>query len=108
MRDYSETRIAAISNSISAIFSSFLPTVVILVLYFVKSMLVRIVLMIVFTAIFSLSLSIFTEGKKVEIFAATAAYDPLAASIETRDANEGRFAAVEVVFIGGTSTNSTS
>jgi len=62
-----------IGNSVGAILSSLLPTVVILVLYFVNKMLVRIGLIILFTAIFSLSLALFTEAKKVEIFSATAA-----------------------------------
>jgi hypothetical protein len=53
-------------------------------------MIVRIGLMIVFTAIFSVSLAVLTEAKRAEIFAATAA-----------------FAAVEVVFIGSTSVNGT-
>lgn len=72
-REYSDSRLMAVSNSIGAIFSSLLPTLVILVLYFVKSMLLRIGLMILFTAIFSIALSVFTEAKKVEIFSATAA-----------------------------------
>ncbi|CAD6594008.1 MAG: hypothetical protein ASARMPREDX12_007936 [Alectoria sarmentosa] len=89
-RKYNEARIATISNSVGAILSSLLPTVAILALYFVQQMLVRIGLTIVFTSVFSLALSLLTDAKKVEIFSATAA-----------------FAAVEVVFIGSTSTNST-
>jgi hypothetical protein len=56
------------------------------VLYFVERMLTRIGLVILFTATFSVTLSLFTQAKKVEIFSATAT-----------------FAAVEVVFIGSTS-----
>lgn len=48
-------------------------------------MLVRIGLVIIFTAVFLLTLSIFTEARKVEVFSATAA-----------------FTAVEVVFVGST------
>jgi hypothetical protein len=88
IRKYSEKRIAKVSNVFGAIISSILPTLVILVLYFVKRMVVRIGLVIVFTAVFSLALALLTAARKVEIFSATAA-----------------FAAVEVVFIG--STNST-
>jgi hypothetical protein len=51
-------------------------------------MLLRIGLVIIFTFVFSLTISLLTDASKVDVFAATAA-----------------FAAVEVVFIG--STNST-
>lgn len=60
----------------------------VLVLYFVNSMLIRIGLVILFTTIFSVALALFTGAKKIEIFSATAA-----------------FAAVEVVFIGSVSAS---
>ncbi|KAK5053171.1 hypothetical protein LTR84_002145 [Exophiala bonariae] len=91
IRKYRNTRLLWLSNTINAALSSLRPTVMILVLYFVKRMLVRIGLVIVFTAIFSLALSTFIKATKIENFSATAA-----------------FAAVEVVFIGSTSTNSTA
>ncbi|KAL9614980.1 MAG: hypothetical protein Q9204_008795 [Flavoplaca sp. TL-2023a] len=72
-RQYDEARMTTISNSLAAILSSLLPTLAILVFYFIKSMLIRIVLTIIFTAMFSLALSVFTEARKVEIFSATAA-----------------------------------
>ena len=72
-RQYDDEKIETISNSVSAILGSLLPTIAILVLYFVKQMLLRIGLVIVFTSIFSLALSLFTEAKRVEIFSATAA-----------------------------------
>ncbi|KAH8710008.1 hypothetical protein GQ44DRAFT_776845 [Phaeosphaeriaceae sp. PMI808] len=90
IRKYSSKRIGRVSNVVAATISSILPTLVILVLYFVKRMIVRIGLVILFTALFSVSLAIFTAARKVEIFSATAA-----------------FAAVEVVYIGSSSSNST-
>lgn len=72
-RQYDEARMTTISNSLAAILSSLLPTLAILVFYFIKSMLIRILLTIIFTAMFSLALSVFTEARKVEIFSATAA-----------------------------------
>lgn len=72
-RQYDDDKIETISNSVSAILGSLLPTIAILVLYFVKRMLLRIGLVIVFTSIFSLALSLFTDAKRVEIFSATAA-----------------------------------
>jgi hypothetical protein len=70
-----------------AALSAVFPTVVILGLYFVKNMIQRIGLVIVFTTLFAVALALFTGAKKVEIFSATAA-----------------FAAVEVVYIGSTMT----
>ena len=72
-RQYDEARMTTISNSSAAILSSLLSTLAILVFYFIKSMLIRIVLTIIFTAMFSLALSVFTEAREVEIFSATAA-----------------------------------
>ncbi|KAH9862706.1 hypothetical protein J1614_010799 [Plenodomus biglobosus] len=90
IRKYSGRKIAKTGNIAVAIISSILPTLVILALYFVKRMIVRIGLVILFTAIFSVALAVFTAACKVEIFSATAA-----------------FAAVEVVFIGSTTNSST-
>ncbi|KAL9081586.1 MAG: hypothetical protein Q9159_007234 [Coniocarpon cinnabarinum] len=86
-RDYGKARLERLSRSISAVVASLLPTLAILILYFIQRMLVRIGLVIVFTSMFSLALAFFTAGSTAEIFAATAA-----------------FAAVEVVFIGSTNT----
>ena len=72
-RHYDEAALTKISNVVTAILSSLLPTVVILVLYFVNRMLTRIGLIITFTSVFSLALALFTEAKKVEVFTATAA-----------------------------------
>lgn len=74
-------------DGIIAALSAIFPTVVILGLYFVQSMIKRIGLVILFTSLFAITLALFTGAKKVEIFSATAA-----------------FAAVEVVYIGSTST----
>ncbi|KAH3907892.1 hypothetical protein HBI56_152130 [Parastagonospora nodorum] len=90
LRKYLVRRIGKASNVAVAAVSSILPALVILGLYFVKRMIVRIGLVILFTAIFSVALAVFTSARKVEIISATAA-----------------FAAVEVVFIGSSSTNGT-
>ncbi|MCJ1403440.1 hypothetical protein MMC11_006663 [Xylographa trunciseda] len=107
-RSYDERRVMTMSNSVGAILSSLLPTVAILVLYFVNTTLIRIGLIILFTAIFSLALALFTEAKKVEIFSATAAQCWLSPIDNAICADQShRFAAVEVVFIGSSGTNST-
>ena len=73
IRQYDDARIKRISSSVGAILSSLLPTVAILALYFVQRTLLRIGLTIIFTSVFSLALSWFTDARKVEIFSATAA-----------------------------------
>jgi uncharacterized protein DUF6594 len=105
IRKYSGRRIRKAGNIAVAMLSSTLPTLVILVLYFVKRMIVRIGLVIVFTAVFSTALAVFTTASKVEIFSATAAYVCLYSDKRTKLIALVSFAAVEVVFIG--SSNST-
>ncbi|RSM12599.1 hypothetical protein CEP52_002389 [Fusarium oligoseptatum] len=85
IREYNDEKLQAVSDGITAALASLLPTLMILVLYFVKRMLVRIGLVIVFTTTFSVTMSFYPGAKKGEVFAAVAA-----------------FAAVEVVFIGTT------
>jgi len=55
-----------------AVLSSALPTTTVLVLFFIQSMLIRIGLVIVFTALFSLTLAVFSSADKATIFTATA------------------------------------
>jgi hypothetical protein len=85
-RDYDVDKIDRISKIVASVIGSVLPTITILVLFFVSPMLNRIALMVIFTAIFSATLALFTNVTKVDIFIATST-----------------FAAVEVVFIGSTS-----
>ncbi|KAF4947357.1 hypothetical protein FSARC_13978 [Fusarium sarcochroum] len=87
VRKYDDDKLRAVSDGITAALASLLPTGMILVLYFVKRMLVRIGLVIIFTTIFSIVMSFYPGAKKGEVFAAVAA-----------------FTAVEVVFIGSTSS----
>ncbi|KAL2221291.1 hypothetical protein M432DRAFT_266076 [Thermoascus aurantiacus ATCC 26904] len=72
-RSYGECRLAAVSDGITVVISSLLPTLAILILYLVKPMYARMALIIGFTALFALALSIFTSARRVEIFSATAA-----------------------------------
>ncbi|KAH0551432.1 hypothetical protein GP486_007354 [Trichoglossum hirsutum] len=81
--EYRDASLARISTIAATTLSSILPILAVLVLYFVKSTLKRIGVMIGFTTVFAAALATFTSARRVEIFAATAT-----------------FAAVEVVFIG--------
>ncbi|KAF2229072.1 hypothetical protein EV356DRAFT_456550 [Viridothelium virens] len=91
IREYDDAKILRLSKVLSGTLSSLLPTLAILILYFVRRMIIRIALVIIFTGLFSMTLSLLTEAKRVEVFSATAA-----------------FAAVEVVFIGSSATNGTA
>ncbi|TAQ89112.1 hypothetical protein B7494_g2578 [Chlorociboria aeruginascens] len=71
------------ANILGTLISSLIPIAAIVVLYFVSNMVKRLAIVCTFTAIFSIALSLVTMAKRVEIFAATAA-----------------FASVQVVFIG--------
>ena len=84
-RSYSSKSVNRLGSALVAALSSILPTLAILVLYYVHDMVQRIGLVIVFTTLFAMALAVFTDAKQVEVFSATAA-----------------FAAVEVVFIGST------
>ncbi|KAK8133175.1 hypothetical protein PG999_001348 [Apiospora kogelbergensis] len=83
---YSDRQIRFAINVIGSGASSLLPILSIIALFFVKDTLARLGLVCVFTVIFSLCMLTATHCRRVEIFAATAA-----------------FASVQVVFIGTTS-----
>lgn len=55
------------------IISSLLPVVCIIILYFVQKPLIRLVLILVFTTIFAVTITLVAEARRVEIFAACAA-----------------------------------
>lgn len=71
-REYNDKKIAGTSTVIVTVLASAMPAVTVLVLYFVRRLLVRIGLMIVFTTLFSLALAIFSTADKATIFTATA------------------------------------
>ncbi|KAL9111750.1 MAG: hypothetical protein Q9227_003809 [Pyrenula ochraceoflavens] len=83
---YSDRRIHLFFNLLCTLISSLLPISSIIILYSVHSVRARLGIAAAFTASFSLCLAMMTSGRRVEIFAATTA-----------------FAAVQVVFISGTS-----
>ncbi|KAK4199459.1 hypothetical protein QBC40DRAFT_254963, partial [Triangularia verruculosa] len=84
---YSSSRISKASSLITTVLASTLPVLTILVLHRLDNTDVRIGVTAVFTAVFALAIALFSDAKRVEIFAATAT-----------------FAAVEVVFIGSALT----
>ena len=71
--EYADARLATISNAVGVVVASLVPTVSVFVLYFIKNKLVRIGLLVVFTAVFSAALALFTSARKIEVFSAIAA-----------------------------------
>jgi hypothetical protein len=62
-----------LSKIVSLIVSTIFPSTAVLVLYFIKRLVVRVGVVLLFSAVFSTSLAVFTNAKPIEIFAATAA-----------------------------------
>ncbi|KAF8857202.1 hypothetical protein BDZ45DRAFT_674863 [Acephala macrosclerotiorum] len=83
LHHYDDRRIQMITNVLGTMFSSFAPLLSIVVLSFVSSSKARLGLVCAFTILFSCCLAVATKARRVEIFAASAA-----------------FASVQVVFIG--------
>jgi len=79
---YSEAHLTGVVHVLSTVLASLLPISSIVILYFVSNLLVRLGIVVTFTAIFSFSLALITQSKRIEIFAGTSA-----------------FAAVQVVFV---------
>jgi hypothetical protein len=71
--EWKDDHFLILAKAISVIVSIIFPSIAILVLYFIERMVVRVGIVILFSALFSISLAAFTNAKPVEIFAATAA-----------------------------------
>jgi len=85
--EYGDKYVLRTANVFGSIISSALLVGSILALYFVNNMLARLGIIAALTQVFSLVLILVTSARKVEVFGATAA-----------------FVAVQVVFVGSTST----
>jgi len=70
---YSQGRLLQLSILIGMVCASLLPVLAIVVLCYVTSMKKRLVIIGAFTALFSAALGVFTSGRVIEIFSATAA-----------------------------------
>jgi hypothetical protein len=71
--EWEEKTFSLAARVLSVFVSTLFPSVAVLALYFIKSLAVRLGAVLAFSALFSISLAIFTTAKPVEIFAATAA-----------------------------------
>jgi hypothetical protein len=71
---YRDSNFHHVANILGTLISSLIPIGSIIVLYFVSDMPARLAVVSLFTAVFSVALSLVTSATRVEIFAATAAY----------------------------------
>jgi hypothetical protein len=71
--EYADANVLRAANVVGSILSSGLLILSIVALYFVENMKVRLGVIAAFTQVFSLTLILATNAKKVEVFAATAA-----------------------------------
>jgi hypothetical protein len=74
MSYYSDSRISGLIRLLGIIFSSVMPVLSIIVLYYIHSQAVRLGCIVAFSALCSAVLATFTNARTVEIIAASAAY----------------------------------
>ncbi|KAH8602000.1 hypothetical protein B0O99DRAFT_707615 [Bisporella sp. PMI_857] len=86
MREYKDKTILRVTHIIGTIVALLMPVTAIIVLYSIHNMWMRFGMVAVFTVLLSLVLLIITNGKRIEVFAATAA-----------------FTSVQVIFVGSSS-----
>ena len=89
--DYSDSFLANVAETCSIVVSSLFPTVTIFALNYIPQNppVARLAFITVFSAIFTVAISVFTEAKRIEIFAAVVA-----------------LASIQVVFIGANNCGS--
>ncbi|KAK7915257.1 hypothetical protein PG985_012960 [Apiospora marii] len=72
--EYNDAWITMVIRVIVTVVASLLPTVSVVIQYFIQSDLVKLYLIVVASAIFALALAVMTNARMVEVFAATSAY----------------------------------
>jgi hypothetical protein len=71
---YRKGNVRAVSHLVGILLASLIPAASIFTLYFVPHMTDRLGVILAYSALFSICLGVFTTARRVEIFAATAAY----------------------------------
>ncbi len=71
---YKESSLKAVSHMCGILFAATVPAASIFALYYIRDMVARLGAILAFSTLFSICLAIFTTARRVEIFAATAAY----------------------------------
>ncbi|KAK0715491.1 hypothetical protein B0H67DRAFT_241578 [Lasiosphaeris hirsuta] len=88
LRHYSDRKLRFASDVFGSAVSSIIPSLAIIVLFFVEDLLRRLALVCLFSFLFSICMSLATRARRIEVFGATAA-----------------FASVQVVFVGTTAAS---
>ncbi|OTA94639.1 hypothetical protein M434DRAFT_383139 [Hypoxylon sp. CO27-5] len=73
---YSDAKIRVVVHTLESVLSTVVPILSIVILYFSESMPLRLGLVCIFSVIFSVAMSLITNARRVEIFAAAAASAP--------------------------------
>ncbi|KAK7962942.1 uncharacterized protein PG986_003767 [Apiospora aurea] len=71
--EYSDARLAGAARVIATVVASLLPTVSVVIQYFIHDDLVKLYLIVLASAVFALALAVMTNARMVEVFAATSA-----------------------------------
>lgn len=70
---YADSKLLRIANLVATVLSSAIPIASIVALNYIHRMIIRLVVIALFTMTFSLILSLVTSARRIEVFAATAA-----------------------------------
>ena len=70
---FSNARLEYAINISSSVLSSVLPTASIFVLYYIRSLSLRLGMIMLFTTVFAVALAVMVKARRVEVFAATTA-----------------------------------
>jgi hypothetical protein len=73
--EYSDKAIRQFTRFASTVIASTIPLLSVAILYTVKSNVLRLGIITVFSSVFSIALSLMTNARGIEVFAATSAYD---------------------------------
>jgi len=71
---YTDSHVLGVIDLLGTILASMTPLVSIIVLYFAQNLGVRLIVVCIFTLLFSLSLALVTKARRIEVFACTAAW----------------------------------
>lgn len=80
MYNYEATLLSTILNITTTVVASLLPLCSVIMLYFAPSNALRLGLLVLVSALFSLALILMTNAKRIEVFAATSASVPMTQS----------------------------
>lgn len=103
---YEDKQILRVTYAISSCIAATLPTASVIVLYFLGSMVARLVAVALFTCTFALAMKLFSTAKSSEMFAATAASVHQSFFITEQATNFSSYAAVQVVFVSASQSAS--